>query len=580
MEREAENNAAYTVVTFSPVQEFIEKSRKLRDLYGSSFLLSYLAYFTAKAAEAKGIATAKQVRVISPGLRSVVRGTPDYIIIQGDFSEQDAVELQEAFNLVWGRIVNICRRWLEDEFPERRYSWERHWKNWKNHAWEFFWGQGSTIEAANQDLYDRQYHQRNWIGINWEGDSSDLSGADAIAFPDMQKSNPARQDHDYHALKEEIGGYYKALSERVGEVFIASRPQLDRRYTGEDRAEKAKEYGEAIISPKERLNIPELIKRLVMIDAIADLINSYDNLRLSESQQYLQPVFAATQMAKLPKSFKEINRFEEEYWSGWFVGDGDGMGKYTKNLTPEELHQFSHDFLEWNDEVFRPQVEEGETAVGRLVFAGGDDFMGIFIPERVERKTNEILTGKQCWEWWQKFPQKIWAKNRHSKNITVSVGFVWAAPKVPQRAVLQHCNSAERNAKDLGKDRIAIRILFNSGNYLEWSCPWWFLSYRQRYQGSSWFEIFRDVAQLEARHGFDRQVDTSVAQEIFAIYFGRDSLEIFGRLWNDEAGAGIIGDRQLFVDAAGKLQQRLVNEAVNNWVINFAKVGFHLFRHE
>lgn len=206
--------------------------------------------------------------------------------------------------------------------------------------------------------------------------------------------------------------------------------------------------------------------------------------------------------------------------------------------------------------------------------------MGIFIPERVERKTNEILTGKQCWEWWQKFPQEIWAKNRHSKNITVSVGFVWAAPKVPQRAVLQHCNAAERSAKDLGKDRIAIRILFNSGNYLEWSCPWWFLSYRQRYQGSSWFEIFRDVAQLEARHGFDRQVDTSVAQEIFAIYFGRNSLEIFDRLWNDEAGAGIIGDRQFFIDAAGKLQQRLVNEAVNNWVINFAKIGFHLFRHE
>ena len=33
----------YTAITFAPVQGYIEKSRKLRDLYGSSFILSYLA---------------------------------------------------------------------------------------------------------------------------------------------------------------------------------------------------------------------------------------------------------------------------------------------------------------------------------------------------------------------------------------------------------------------------------------------------------------------------------------------------------------------------------------------------------
>ena len=35
--------ARYKAITFAPVQGFIEKSRKLRDLYGSSFILSYLA---------------------------------------------------------------------------------------------------------------------------------------------------------------------------------------------------------------------------------------------------------------------------------------------------------------------------------------------------------------------------------------------------------------------------------------------------------------------------------------------------------------------------------------------------------
>jgi CRISPR-associated protein Cmr2 len=33
----------HTLITFAPVQGFISSSRKLRDLYGSSLLLSYLA---------------------------------------------------------------------------------------------------------------------------------------------------------------------------------------------------------------------------------------------------------------------------------------------------------------------------------------------------------------------------------------------------------------------------------------------------------------------------------------------------------------------------------------------------------
>jgi CRISPR-associated protein Cmr2 len=33
----------YTAISFAPVQGFIEKSRKLRDLYGASLILSYLS---------------------------------------------------------------------------------------------------------------------------------------------------------------------------------------------------------------------------------------------------------------------------------------------------------------------------------------------------------------------------------------------------------------------------------------------------------------------------------------------------------------------------------------------------------
>ena len=40
----------YTAITFAPVQGFIEKSRKLRDLYGASQILSYLSQQIVKLA--------------------------------------------------------------------------------------------------------------------------------------------------------------------------------------------------------------------------------------------------------------------------------------------------------------------------------------------------------------------------------------------------------------------------------------------------------------------------------------------------------------------------------------------------
>ena len=89
----------YTAITFAPVQGFIEKSRKLRDLYGSSFILSYLAESLCRAAKKHQNYTKpyqpKDPKdaddpVISPALINVTQGTPNQIILQGYFPEKEA----------------------------------------------------------------------------------------------------------------------------------------------------------------------------------------------------------------------------------------------------------------------------------------------------------------------------------------------------------------------------------------------------------------------------------------------------------------------------------------------------------
>jgi CRISPR-associated protein Cmr2 len=195
------------------------------------------------------------------------------------------------------------------------------------------------------------------------------------------------------------------------------------------------------------------------------------------------------------------------------------------------------------------------------------------------------LKPQECLNWFYQFPQ-IWRK--HEQEITVSVGLFWAAPGVPQRDVLQHCQDAEKSAKKKGRDRLAIRILFNSGNHLEWACPWWCLrtfleGYRDR-EGDTiaslkekpksnkktpnWTHFYNDVAILESRHAFEAQ--NQIALGLFEIYFGegnRRCLET--HLWDKEGKTGILGNQP-----HTKKKQNI--NALNSWVINLAKVGFQL----
>lgn len=554
----------YTAITFAPVQGFIEKSRKLRDLYGSSYILSHLAERVGKAADLR-----KGCRVISPALIDVAKGTPNQIIIKGDFPEQEA---RKAFKLAWGEIVDECQSWIHKhinihESIEVTYCWCKEWDQWKNHAWEFFWVQGSSADEVRKEMNELK-RLRAWVGINWKGESSTLSGADAIAYPYMGLFNPKKSS--YHQEKEAIERFYRHLSQHTGEI----------------------------IEPSEQLSIPELIKRLVTITEVAKAIGI--------------PVIEQVYL-----NYNDLNRLEKNEKTGWFVGDGDAFGKYLKFLakdtTETEDHadqssyKFSKAMRDWAAKDFYNWAEEnGE---GRVIYAGGDDFLGIFyrIPKKKITKENKLeqekfaLTAPECLERLYKFPE-VWGSHGH--KVTVSVGFVWAFPGVPQRDVLQHCRESEKTAKSQGRDRLAIRILFNSGNHLEWSCPWAYLQpifegYCDRNgkkgNDANWIHLYNDVAVLESRHAFHKE-STDITLALWDIYFpnitivipttlDRDHPEITkplsltddAILWNKDSddglrlSSGILGKEPEIPDEKNPPSKKL-----NNWFINLAKVGFHL----
>ncbi len=577
-----QTNQKYTVITFAPVQKFIEKSRKLRDLYGSSLLLSYLAFALCHTAKIHNC------DVISPALINVTKGTPNQIIIKGDFPEEIA---KKTFYDHWQTIVNICRQEIEDKV-EFIYTWKSEWNDVGNHVWEFFWTQ-ATIDDITEDeetvithlrrKLNQIKYSRNWTGINWQGESSTLSGSEAIAWHRMgehkylPKGNKIKASQTEQNHQENLDLPSLTLAQQIDEITKFYEIL-------------SKVFSESIIDPDERLSIAEVIKRLVTCQDIAKKISKKTKLSF-----------------EIPSSFVEINRHENNLWTGWFQGDGDKIGEYLQHLRNQAkvtnptrdineteaniLKKFSNAMMNWGecdlaqDQCLITTKNGQNNDIGRIVYAGGDDFFGVLYKPNSEDK----LTAIKCLEWFYTFPE-LW--QLHQQNITVSVGWVWTGAQVPQRDILQHCRETEKLAKDQGRDRLAIRILFNSGNYLDWYCPWWCLqeileAYQDR-EGDTiqslkikpkkhkkvpnWTHFYNDVATVENRHGFAN--NREVALGLFDIYFPEKAQLLEDYSWdtslNNQKKTGILGNQP-------KANPSQNIKALNQWIINLSKVGFHLF---
>jgi len=532
----------YTAISFAPVQGFIEKSRKLRDLYGASLILSYLSQ--------KIVEKAEEGSVISPGLIDHQEGMPNRILVKGELSRE---VVEKALLGEWRKILRICREWVEDNIGisknEYRY-WSGEWERWGSYTWEIFIGWGrpdpkdpkkKLIQAAMEDLETRKL-KRDWTAINWVGESSSLSGTDAIVWhglgqeldpitllnkdekrrlskDEQQKLTESRKQQ----FKGEMELFYYRLAWRLDNPdrkVLPPFPNLEKLKEHERKSEETQDDFGKYISPNERLSIPELVKRLVTYEAIAEDIGML----------WLEEGF--TEIARMPKKGLDKGR-----WTGWFIGDGDEIGKKLKGLAAsndeDKLQEFSTSMRNWGID-FKNQFSE---SLGRIIYAGGDDFLGVLYSD----KKRPPLEASAALQWLLKLPDQwkdLKAQFRDNLNIEMSysVGFVWAGHSVPQRDVLQHCREAEKRSKSLGRDRVTIRVLFNSGQYVQWTCPWSYLDILSKYrdrnhqdksgplEDQNWTHIYNDWAKLKARHAIrlnDRsdQVDDRIALEIFKLYF-------------------------------------------------------------
>ncbi len=565
--------SAYTAIAFAPVQGFIEKSRKLRDLYGASLILSFLSFKLVQKAESLGL------KVISPGLPTIQEGMPNRILIKGKFERND---VQNTLLKEWQEILKVCREWIEDnlDIPKDQYYWSQtedkkgrqkgEWERWGSYTWEIFWGYGESekeaIKKAMDDLETRKL-KRDWTAINWMGESSSLTGTDAIAWHQLGKESkePGRSLTKQEQESQEL--FYRRLSWLLDNPdYRVGKPSLSLENLREYEKSKPDDIGK-YIAVNERLSIPELVKRLVTLPKLAKKIG----------------------MEELDENFKDIFR-DAGYWTGWFMGDGDKVGDKLKELAtrPEndenkqehDLKSFTELMRNWGKD-FQNNKHLFPEGKGRVIYAGGDDFLGVLYSEKTDTQEKpEKVKPIEALNWlltledhWKEHQNTI--KQEFNLDFTYSVGFVWAGHQVPQRDILQHCQAAEKRAKSLGRDRVTLRVVFNSGQFVQWTCPWDYVhvlrNYRDR-DGKTWGEepnwthLYNDWAQLKARHAIRLQemqelsTNKELALALFNLYF-------------DNAGEKFKQERK-WIDLAGDNS----DSAIVNWIDDLVQVGWQLCR--
>ncbi len=402
----------YTAISFAPVQGFIEKSRKLRDLFGASLILSFLSQQIAREIE-----ESSNIVVISPALINLQKGMPNRILVRGFISRD---QVKNILFKHWQWLLKVCREWIQQSLPAE-YYWSQkedqigeqkgEWERWGSYAWEIFWGTGSTPQEAMDDLESRKL-KRDWTAINWIGESSSLTGRDAIAWnrlgagtaqPGLSLTVPERQELDQFYLR--LAWILDDLS-RASAAF-PSDEELQKYFKTTD--------GGKFITHRERLSIPELVKRLVTLPKIAKQV----------------------EMETLEEGFRDIYR-EPGYWTGWFMGDGDQIGNKLKLLAeqypsePENrdraLTRFTELMRQWGQDLEKNKAlfPQGK---GRIIYAGGDDFLGVLYSEETQTGNKpDGVAPLEAWNWLLNFPGQ-WAQLQRDLKQELAIDLTYTVER-------------------------------------------------------------------------------------------------------------------------------------------------------
>lgn len=500
--------------TIGPVQTFVAQSRRTRDLWSSSYLLSHLADAAMSAVEAEGGTIilphrAEQERQQTPadGMAVPHGRWPNRFVAVADNPKTAAKAATEAMLDAWQKVADaIWTRFVEpaaSNGSDTRAVWERQVGNF----WDVSWVIANAPAAGEPDPLSLRKNWRTTPATVEPGDHCTMMGNWQELSGYIRSRERKQQDSFWAILRDGLGPLDLGEDERLCAIalvkrmfpliandtigidsaswlstpYIAAIPWLKR--VCREHSNAARSYLEAVKphrkeghwqreNPSGNVSLQSLLQadggEFLRLDAdflhetalankrdtpldVSDADDEKVRTRLGEALQTLQ-----NQVGTKPSSFYAM-----------LLMDGDSMGKLLSDARAssgdEGERQVTRALGQFADAV--------PSTVSRLdgvtVYCGGDDVFAMLpVGQALPCALALSKLYRRCFA--QACPKKI------AEQATISGAIVYCPFRAPLREVSATAHRLLNHvAKDqTGRDSIAIAVLKSGGITCQWSAPW------------------------------------------------------------------------------------------------------------
>ena len=428
------------LLTITPVQDFISQARKLKDLYGGSYILSEMSRVGIEYAQKSG------ATVIFPQKINGKNSYPNRFLIEVSF------ESEEKLNAFAQNIRDEILGYFKDLNKTQ-----------------------SSIVKEHIEIFFQIY----WSASEYDGNYKK-------AFDEVENRLAGAKNSRFFTQLGEIGRKCSICGER--NVAVYQKPM--RFYIEEQRknlveAQKSDniQSGEGLcgvcytkrVSTKSRF---ESVSDIAIMNIPREIREKYNYLN-EDSQLFYEENLTKDYFKKNDISFdlrdcqEEFKKFKQESreikktsYYAVVMFDGDDMGKWLSGQkldNQNNLKEFHKDISSYLGTFAKKARDILKEPKGMTVYAGGEDFLGFVNINNLFEILQELNS-----EFTQLISKPLKEKYNIIDNFTFSAGLVIAHYKTPLGMVLSEARKSEKKAKkNSGKDSVCLTVLKRSGEVRE-----------------------------------------------------------------------------------------------------------------
>ena len=498
-------------VSIGPVQGFVAQSRRTRDLWGSSYLLSFLSAHAMAGARAAGGRIVQPLVEDDPLYRWVssrgdgdlprLGSVPNHFVVETDEDvRMVAGAAGRALDAAWKRVCDaVWKRFVEPSCPAGAET-DRIWDRQVGGFWEVVWTAGSS--PAGGGLLARRKHWRSHRPPDEPGDKctvmhdlQELSG-----HVRGRRGGGQRQDDFWAGMRERLGALEIRNNERLCAIALVKRvfPKVSNEALGwpVDGAQHwpSTVYVGAVpwlrdvaaIAPRQAREYAEAVRRSTSPGVLAERRTPFKNLldpaagdfpaldanffhRASLKDERLCPLASGAPVdarTDLDRALKQVYCARDATgrspgpppaFYALLLADGDRLGKLVGRLGGEPVGWALAAFTRAVPDVVRDHD-------GVAVYAGGDDVLAMLSMPRAIACASALSDRYRT----------AFADQQKESRATLSAAVVFAPVRHPLGAVVAEARRLlDDVAKDAnGRDSLAAAVLKNSGTYCRWVTTW------------------------------------------------------------------------------------------------------------